>query len=82
MSANSESATGPARIYFVQQGNTVVRSESFWLDASLHPTRTLADVLARLPDHSAKRIDELLPWKWRPQNVAHAAWAQSTVRQG
>ncbi len=32
-----------------------------------------ADVLARLPDHPAKRIDELLPWKWQPQSVAHAA---------
>jgi transposase len=24
----------------------------------------LADVLARLPDHPARRITELLPWKW------------------
>jgi hypothetical protein len=23
------------------------------------------DVLARLPDHSARRIGELLPWNWR-----------------
>jgi transposase len=23
----------------------------------------LADVLARLPDHPARRIDELLPWQ-------------------
>jgi len=33
----------------------------------------LADVLARLPDHSAKRIHELFPWNWHSQNVAHAA---------
>ena len=24
----------------------------------------LADVLARLPDHPAKRIGDLLPWNW------------------
>jgi transposase len=28
------------------------------------PQAWLADVLARLPDHPAKRIDELLPWAW------------------
>lgn len=33
----------------------------------------LADVLARLPDHPAKRIHELLSWNWRPQRVAQAA---------
>src|SRR4051794_29002877 len=30
------------------------------------PQAWLADVLARLPDHPAKRIDELLPWSWTP----------------
>jgi transposase len=33
----------------------------------------LADVLTHLPDYPAKRIRELLPWNWRPQNAAHAA---------
>jgi transposase len=33
----------------------------------------LADVLARLQDHPAKHIHELLPWNWRPQNVAAEA---------
>jgi transposase len=40
---------------------------------NIDPQAWLADVLARLPDHPAKRIYELLPWNWRPQNVAHAA---------
>jgi transposase len=29
------------------------------------PQAWLADVLARLPDHPAKRIDDLLPWNWK-----------------
>jgi hypothetical protein len=32
--------------------------------APLPSTPWLADELARLPDHPAKRIDELLPWHW------------------
>ena len=40
----------------------------------IDPQAWLADVLARLPDHPARRINELLPWNWRPQNlVADAA---------
>lgn len=38
------------------------------------PRAWLADVLRRLPDHSAGRIDELLPWNWqKPQAEAQAA---------
>jgi transposase len=33
----------------------------------------LTDVLARLPDHAAKRIADLLPWNWCPQNLAAEA---------
>ena len=37
------------------------------------PQAWLADMLARLPDHPAKRINELLPWNWRSQNVTAEA---------
>jgi transposase len=38
------------------------------------PQTWLADVLARLPDHPAKRIHDLLPWNWRPSTrIADAA---------
>ncbi|MFN0075670.1 MAG: transposase domain-containing protein, partial [Prosthecobacter sp.] len=26
----------------------------------------LADLIARIGDHPARRIDELLPWNWKP----------------
>ena len=32
------------------------------------PQAWLAYVLANLPDHPAKRIDELLPWNWKPSH--------------
>jgi transposase len=38
------------------------------------PRAWLAHVLTHLPDHPAKRIDELLPWNWRAGNpTAQAA---------
>ena len=30
------------------------------------PQAWLADVLARLPDHPARQLDDLLPWSWTP----------------
>lgn len=30
----------------------------------INPQAWLADILARLPDHPMRRIDELLPWQW------------------
>jgi len=41
----------------------------------IDPRAWLADVLARLPDHPAKRIGELLPWKWRTAQQPDAAAA-------
>jgi len=32
----------------------------------IDPQAWLADVLARIAEHPAHRLDELLPWNWRP----------------
>jgi transposase len=37
------------------------------------PQAWLADVLARIAGHSASRLDELLPWNWRADQIALAA---------
>jgi transposase len=37
------------------------------------PLAWLADVLARLQDHPAKRLDELLPWNWKRERQQKAA---------
>ena len=37
------------------------------------PQAWLADMLARLQDHPAKRIAELLPWNWKRQPTQRAA---------
>lgn len=34
------------------------------------PRAWLADVLARIADHSASRLDQLLPWNWTPKPAA------------
>jgi hypothetical protein len=36
----------------------------------IDPQAWLADVLARIAEHPASRLDELLPWNWRPANAA------------
>ena len=39
------------------------------------PQAWLADVLARIADHPAQKLDELLPWNWTPLKAAEAAAA-------
>ena len=40
---------------------------------AVDPQAWLADVLARLPAHPARRIDELLPWTWAPPQQTQSA---------
>ena len=41
---------------------------------SINPEAYLTDLFARLADHPAHRIDELLPWNWAPPaSIASAA---------
>jgi transposase len=39
----------------------------------LDPQRYLADVLARIADHPARAIAQLLPWNWQPANLSRVA---------
>ncbi len=39
----------------------------------LNPQHYLADVLARIADHPARRIADLLPWNWQPVDTTRAA---------
>jgi transposase len=34
------------------------------------PQAWLADVLARIANHPAQRLDELLPWNWKHDGAA------------
>jgi transposase len=39
----------------------------------VNPQHYLGDVLARIADHPARRINELLPWNWQPATADRAA---------
>ena len=39
------------------------------------PQAWLADVLARLPDHPANKVADLLPWNWKANQQPKAAVA-------
>jgi hypothetical protein len=47
-----------------------------WTDTwASGPQAWLADILSRIGAHPAHRLDELLPWNWKPQVVTIAAHA-------
>lgn len=39
----------------------------------LNPQLYITDVLARIADHPARHIDDLLPWNWQPAFADRAA---------
>jgi len=39
----------------------------------LDPQLYLTDVLARIADHPAHQIAELLPWHWHPADLSRSA---------
>ncbi len=39
----------------------------------IDPQARLADVLARIADHPAQKLDELLPWSWQAREQLDAA---------
>jgi len=39
----------------------------------IDPQAWLADVLTRIAEHPVSRLDELLPWNWRPANAINRA---------
>ena len=41
--------------------------------SGIDPQAWLADVLARIADHPARRLSELLPWNWRTTTIDTAA---------
>ena len=43
--------------------------------SDVDPRAWLADVLARIGDHPASRLDELLPWRWKSEAAATAVAA-------
>lgn len=54
-------------------GETLARAMTLIESAkmsSLDPQAYLADILGRIHDHKAIRLDELLPWNWTPKPPA------------
>jgi hypothetical protein len=41
--------------------------------SAINPQAWLADVLARIADHPARQLHQLLPWNWRTTTTQAAA---------
>jgi transposase len=53
--------TAPAAVFFTL-------TQSCKLNG-VNPEAYLADLVGRIGDHSSSRLDELLPWNWRPASA-------------
>jgi hypothetical protein len=63
---------------FDQGGERAAAMYSLITTAKLNdvdPRTWLADVIGRIADHPVRRLDELLPWKWRYARAEIAAAA-------
>ena len=47
--------------------------KNYLFAGGLNPQLYLADLLARIADHPARHLDELLPWNWQPADLKRAA---------
>ena len=59
-------------------GETLARAMTLIESAKMSghdPQAYLADLLDRIHDHKANRLDELLPWNWTPENAENQAAA-------
>src|SRR5436190_1598584 len=50
-----------------------MRTERARLSRHADPQAWLADVLRRIADHPASKLDELLPWNWKKSQAYAAA---------
>jgi hypothetical protein len=46
--------------------------------AGIDPEAYLIDIIARLPDHPAKDIAALSPWRWKPKAAASTTGAPAS----